>query len=146
MSGNDFSGSVIGSFSTNNSANFNGGAGGSLGGGGGGGRMPIERVSDEEFKLDISNFDSVIEKARSLADRMGELKNELDGMKSNLMFKWVGMGRNTFEKKYRLLSQQFGDLRDDLREISENLYLIEESYIQADTDLAKTLAGKDSRF
>lgn len=32
------------------------------------------RVSGEEFSLDTSNFASVISKADSLADKMGELK------------------------------------------------------------------------
>ena len=104
------------------------------------------RVSQEEFKLDTSNFDSVIEKSRSLSNTMGTLKNELDKLKDNLMTSWAGQGRNTFEKKYRLLSQQFGDLKDDLRDISEALLSMEEDYIQADTDLAKALDGKDSRY
>ena len=74
------------------------------------------------------------------------LKDELDGLKDNLMFTWAGKGRNTFEKKYRLLSQQLGDLKDDLRQISEDLLFMEEQYIQADTDLSKALDGKDSRY
>lgn len=32
------------------------------------------------------------------------------------MFSWAGAGRDMFEKKYRVLSQQFGDLSDDLRD------------------------------
>lgn len=103
-------------------------------------------VSNEEFNLDTSNFDTVIAKSKSLANKMGNLKNELDGLKNNLMFTWAGKGRNTFEKKYRLLSQQFGDLKDDLMEISESLLSMEEQYIQADTDLSKALEGVDSRY
>lgn len=103
-------------------------------------------VSNEEFSLDTSNFQTVIEKSKNLANKMGDLKNELDGLKNNLMFSWAGKGRNTFEKKYRLLSQQFGDLKDDLMEISESLLSMQEQYIQADTDLAKALDGKDSRY
>ena len=38
------------------------------------------------------------------------------------MFSWAGAGRDMFEKKYRVLSQQFGDLSDDLRDISESIY------------------------
>jgi len=51
-----------------------------------------------------------------------------------------------FEKKYRVLSQQFGDLSDDLRDISESIYQMEQEYIQADTDLAKALDGSDNRY
>lgn len=103
-------------------------------------------MSTDTFSLDTSNFDEVITKARTLAEKMGELKNDMDGLKSNLMFTWAGKGRNTFEKKYRLLSQQFGDLKDDLFEISESLLEIQEKYIQADTDAAKALDGKTSRY
>ena len=103
-------------------------------------------MSADTFSLDTSNFDAVIEKARTLADKLATLRNEMDGLKSNLMFSWAGNGRNTFEKKYRLFSQQFGDLKDDLFEIAESLLEIEEKYIQADTDAAKALDGKTSRY
>lgn len=103
-------------------------------------------MSADSFSLDTSNFDAVIEKARTLAEKMATLRNEMDGLKSNLMFSWAGNGRNTFEKKYRLFSQQFGDLKDDLYEIAESLLEIEEKYIQADTDAAKALDGKTSRY
>ena len=103
-------------------------------------------MSADTFSLDTSNFDAVIEKARTLADEMSTLRNEMDGIKSNLMFSWAGNGRNTFEKKYRLFSQQFGDLKDDLYEIAESLLEIEEKYIQADTNAAKALDGKTSRY
>lgn len=103
-------------------------------------------MSADSFSLDTSNFDAVIEKARTLADKMATLRNEMDGLKSNLMFSWAGNGRNTFEKKYRLFSQQFGDLKDDLYEIAESLLQIEEKYIQTDTNAAKALDGKTSRY
>jgi len=106
----------------------------------------MERVSDEEFSLDTSNFDYVAKLSKDLAEKMEELKSGMDAMKSNLMFSWAGEGRNIFEKKYRLLSQQFGDLSDDLREISESIYAMEEEYIQADTDSAKALEGKSKRY
>lgn len=108
--------------------------------------MAATKVSAQEFSLDTSNFDSVVKLSRDLSKKMAALKNDLDGVKSNLMFTWVGEGRDTFEKKYRLLSQQFGDLKDDLREISEGLLKMEEEYIQADTNLSKGLDGKDSRY
>ena len=104
------------------------------------------RVSDAEFSLDTGNFADVISIADELTNKMSELKNQLDNLKENLMFSWSGKGRNTFEKKYRLLSQQFGDLRDDLRDITEALKEREQAYIQADIDIAKTLDGKDSRY
>lgn len=106
----------------------------------------MARVTDAIFKLDTGSFDELIEKSAQLSERMGELKNELDGMKNQLMFTWAGQGRNTFEKKYRLISQQFGDLRDDLRQISEDIYTFAEEYMQADVDAAKALDGVDNRY
>ncbi len=108
--------------------------------------MVDKRVSQDDFMLDTRSFDEAARLCKSLAEKMSNLKNDMDGMKTNLMFSWAGEGRNMFEKKYRILSQQFGDLSDDLRDISESIYSMEQEYVQADTDLAKALEGKDSRF
>ena len=127
------------------------------GGGGGGGRFfggsvndicytHTSRVSQDEFEFDTVRFRIVINNADALADKMNELKKELDNLNSKLMFTWSGEGRNTFEKKYRLLSQQLGDMKEDLREIAEELKTAEQAYIQYDVDLAKAIDGKDSRF
>lgn len=104
------------------------------------------RVSGEEFTLDTAKFAEIISKADSLANTLADLKNSLDGMKNNLMFSWSGKGRNTFEKKYRLLSQQFGDMKEDLRDIANDLRAVEESYIQADTELSKKISGVSNRY
>lgn len=104
------------------------------------------RASSDEFLLDISGFDAVITGSKTLADKMRDLKGQMDGVELTLMSSWAGEGRNTFEKKYRVLAQQFDDLTDDLFQISEDLLKIEEQYIQADTDMAKTEKGRDSRF
>ena len=106
----------------------------------------VERISDEEFSLDTGNFEETINKADDLADKMSDLKNHLDELNNMLMLSWTGKGRNTFEKKYRLLSQQFGDLRDELRDFTEKLKDMEQVYLQADVDISKSLAGTDSRF
>lgn len=104
------------------------------------------RVSGSEFYLDTASFDEAAKLCKDLAEKMTSLKNTMDGKKSNLMFSWAGAGRDMFERKYRVLSQQFGDLSDDLRDISESIYQMEQEYIQADTDLAKALDGSDNRY
>lgn len=108
--------------------------------------MADSRVSDEEFSFDTGHFDEAAKLCADLAKKMENLKNEMDGMRSNLLFTWTGEGRNMFEKKYRILSQQFGDIGDALRDISESIYDMEGEYIQADVDLAKTLDGVDNRY
>lgn len=110
------------------------------------GENTVTKVSAGEFELDTSHFDDFITESSKLAEKMENTKNDLDSMKNEIIQTWVGKGRNMFEKKYRLLSQQFGDLSDELRQISEDLLAIEEAYIQADTDLSKSIEGKDSRY
>lgn len=99
-----------------------------------------------DFQLDTSKFDEVIEKSRQLADKMGSLRHEMDTMENKLMQSWAGVGGNMFEKKYRLFTQQFSDLKDELYEISEGLLEIQEQYIQWDTDLAKAADGITNRY
>lgn len=99
-----------------------------------------------EFYLDTSGFDAAIDLSRKLAKNLDDLKNDLDKKKGVLMTTWAGDGRNEFEKKYRILSQQFGDISDALWAIYEELMSKEEAYIQADTDLAKTQEGKSRRY
>lgn len=105
-----------------------------------------QRASDSEFYLDTHSFDEAAKVCKELSDKMTSLKNDMDEKKSNLLFSWAGAGRNTFEKKYRILSQQFSDLSDDLMDISESIYEMEQEYIQADMDLAKSMDGVDKRY
>lgn len=104
------------------------------------------RVSSSEFYLDTASFDEAAKLCKNLAEKMTLLKNDMDGKKSNLLFSWAGAGRDMFEKKYQVLSQQFADLSDDLRDISESIYQMEQEYIQADIDLAKALNGFGNRY
>ncbi len=99
-----------------------------------------------DFYLDTKKFDGVINNSKKLAEKLGTLKNDVDREKRSLMDSWVGVGRNEFEKKYRVMSQQFGDIRDDLYDIYEQLLSIEEAYIQQDTDNAKAMDGVTSRY
>lgn len=107
--------------------------------------MMVQRVSDEQFHLDLAGFDLVIEGIEQLAKKLEDLKNDLDRMNQDLMFNWSGQGRDTYEKKYRLLDRQFTDIGEELRYINEVLYNASESYIKADTELAKALDGVSQR-
>lgn len=100
----------------------------------------------DEFYLHTKSFDETARLCKELTEKMESLKGELEEKKDELLFSWAGEGRDMFEKKYRVLSQQFCDLSDDLREISEGIYEMEQEYIQADTDLAKSLDGKQNRY
>jgi len=106
----------------------------------------FQRASDEEFFFDTGKFDEAARLCKSLSEKMAALRNEMDRMKNDLMFSWAGAGRNVFEKKYRILNQQCGDLSDSLRDIAESIFSMEQEYIQADMKLAKALDGIDSRY
>lgn len=108
--------------------------------------MSDKQVSQKTFFLDTKSFDKVAELCKDLAEKLSDTINEMDLEKDKLMFTWTGEGRNTFEKKYRILSQQFTDISDDLRDISESVYQMEEEYIQADVELAKAMDGKTNRY
>lgn len=104
------------------------------------------KASDSDFSLDTEGFDMVINESKRIAETVRDLRSKMDMAKADLMFSWAGKGANTFEKKYRILSQQFEDLKDSFYDIYESLLEIEEAYIQADTEYSKALDGKDSRY
>lgn len=123
-----------------------GGGSGSFGGGSGGAGIRETPVSDVEFRLDTKNFNTLIEKSKKLAEMMRDLKHELDNEKNNLLETWVGEGSETFQTKYRQLTQQLSDLGDELFEISDKVAYDYEQYMLWDTEISKNLDGKDSRY
>lgn len=108
--------------------------------------MASKQDSKEEFDLNTETLEKTATLYKDLAKKMENIKRDMDKMKSNLLFTWKGEGRNMFEKKYRLLKQQFGDVSDDLREMAEDIYDMEQEYIRADTELAKQLEGSTARY
>ena len=104
------------------------------------------QVSDADFHLDTKGFNTLIEQSKKLAEKMRDLKNELDAEKNSLVSVWIGVGSNSFQKKYRILTQQLSDLKDDLFEISDKVASDYEQYMQWDTNLSKNMVGTDSRY
>lgn len=103
------------------------------------------RASDSEFNLDVNNFENVAKQLRQIAKQLKEFRLEMDRCKTEALYTWAGIGRDTFEKKYRLLTQQVSDINDELEEYANNLYKMEQEYIQADVELAKAVDGKNNR-
>ena len=93
----------------------------------------------KEFKLDTSSMDKAAEDCQKLAEKMGDVKENIDKLKKNLDFEWQGEGQKAFAKQFRLLKKQLTDVGDELWQEGENILTAEESYIQADTDAAKQL-------
>lgn len=94
-----------------------------------------------DFVLDTSSMDAAASKCQELSHKMKLLKDELINEETKLLFCWEGKGRNEFEKQFRLLKNQLGDISDTLMETGEKILNAEQSYIQTDTDAAKSLEG-----
>lgn len=103
--------------------------------------MGSSKPFDSGFSLDTSNFDSAAALCTKLAEKMRDLKQDLDNTETDLVNNWAGAGRRTFQKKYHFLTQQLGDLKDELYEMADKIYTAEEAYIQTDMDTAKALDG-----
>lgn len=103
-------------------------------------------VTQAEFELDTKKMSSIAEQCKELAEKMRDLRSDLEKQKDKLMFSWAGYGRNEFEKQYRVLNQQFSDIIDDTWEMFENLIAAEEKYIEADVKAQKAIDGVDNKF
>lgn len=98
-----------------------------------------KKVAANDFKLDTKSMDQAINDCKKLAEKMRELKQQLQDGEVALIGSWEGEGSTAFQKKFHVLSQQLGDLKDDLYCLAEDIKTAQEVYIQADTDSAKYL-------
>ncbi len=98
------------------------------------------------FELDTKNMGTTAMQCKSIAEKMKDLRSELERARDDLLKTWVGKGRNEFEKQFRLLDQQFSDIVDDTMDTYEAILKAEGDYIQLDTDLAKQADGVDRKF
>lgn len=94
-------------------------------------------MAQSDFELDTSSMDTAAGKCQDLAEKMKDLKYDLEGEKESLMWSWSGEGGNEFEKQFRRLLQQLSDITESLWEMGEEILEAEEAYIQADTNAAK---------
>ena len=97
-----------------------------------------------DFVLDTTNFSSVAHHCQDLANKMRQLKQDLDNGKVEVLTSWEGKGSKAFQKKYHFLIQQLGDVTDELFDIAESIWNAEDSYIQTDMDAAKSMDGVSS--
>ena len=98
-------------------------------------------MSAGDFVLNTESMDEAANSCQELSDKMKTLKDDLISAETALLSCWSGKGRNAFEKQFRLLKNQLGDITDTLMETGEKILTAEQSYIQADTDAAKQLDG-----
>lgn len=98
-------------------------------------------MSAGDFVLNTESMDEAAKSCQILSDKMKTLKDDLISAETSLLSCWSGKGRNAFEKQFRLLKNQLGDITDTLMEAGEKILTAEQSYIQADTNAAKQLDG-----
>ncbi|WP_346894402.1 WXG100 family type VII secretion target [Clostridium sp. UBA7503] len=89
--------------------------------------LDTERMSEtvQTFKNEISNFEKT--------------KLDIERATNDLLKDWVGKGRNSFEKKYKLLYGQLKDIEESLEEFYEALVESQSSYYDADEEFAKKI-------
>lgn len=96
-----------------------------------------------KFKLDTSKFVNVANDTKKLADELENVILKCSNTINKLYGDWSGETRNEFEKKYKIFDSQVTDIKNGLWDLYEDIVTAEESYIQADTDLAKTMKGNN---
>ena len=94
-----------------------------------------------KFKLDTSAFANAANSAKTLADELENVILDCSNEVNLAYSDWSGETRNEFEKKYKIFDSQATDIKNGLWDLYEDLVAAEESYIQADTDIAKKLGG-----
>ena len=103
-------------------------------------------ASQQEFTLDTSSMAATAEHCKKLYETLQDWRTDMEEKKNQLLWTWIGKGRNEFEKQYRLLNQQLSDIIDDTKDMYEKIIDAEEAYIQADVDAAKQADGVDNKF
>ncbi len=98
-------------------------------------------MKTDGFKLDTSPFAESANATKKLATVLEEAIGNVDKAINSLYGDWSGKGRNEFEKKYKIFERQVGDIRVGLWDLYEDIVEAETYYIQADTDLAKSVDG-----
>lgn len=95
-----------------------------------------------QFSLDTSSFAGAANSTKALAEALEKAITTADNAINDLYSVWSGKGRNEFEKKYKIFEQQVSDIRTGLWDLYEDIVTAEEGYIQADTDAAKQIDGR----
>jgi len=84
------------------------------------------------FILDTKNMSAVADMCKALYEKMQSLERELKSSRDVLMEEWAGKGAKEFSRQFELLSRQFGDIKEGLRETRESIVNSEDAYIEAD--------------
>lgn len=90
-----------------------------------------------DFLLDTSSFKDAANDAKELAEKLEGLITDIDTTINNVFNNWSGLGRNEFQKKYKIFESQIGDIKNGLWDLYEDIVTAETSYLEADLEAAK---------
>lgn len=100
----------------------------------------------DDFYLDIGHMDEVINQVQDLAKKTEDLREKFSKSLEKATVDWSGKSRTEFDKKAHTVMQQVTDVTESIYEVAEALIDASKSYMQADTDLAKSLEGTTERY
>lgn len=100
----------------------------------------------DDFYLDTEKMDQVIEKVQGLAKTTETFRQDFSKYLVNATTNWQGKARNEFDVKSHTIMQQVTDITQTLYDVAEDLLKASTAYMQADTDLAKSMDGKSNRY
>lgn len=103
-------------------------------------------VDSDSFYLDMRNMDAIIAKVQKIAKTMQETKAQYSKDLLDLTDDWKGQSRTMFDKKSAQLLQTLTDVSQSFYEIGEDLLTASQTYMEYDTQLAKSMDGKQERF
>lgn len=73
-------------------------------------------------------------------DEFHNCKDDITNIIDKVLDNWKGEGCDAFKKDYRTLTSQLKDLEDVLMDLREGIITAEESYIETDAEVSKSIA------
>ena len=106
-------------------------------------------MSDKQYVVTVNHLDTekMAEAVKVFDEQMQMYNSTKDDIKTavdKLLKSWEGDAREAFEKDYLLLTKQLEDLHEVLMDLRKGLIDAEESYINADAEVSKSIAVDNS--
>lgn len=96
--------------------------------------MALQHVDTEAMSNARAAFDNAVNEYRRRKDDFKHIVEEL-------LDHWDGDGKAAFEKDYDLLYHQLEDLQDVLLDLRKGLIDAQESFIQTDAEVSKSIGS-----
>lgn len=96
-------------------------------------------MAGEVKSLDTNIMNESIISIQEQVKLFEEARKNIDSTTNDLLSQWVGESRNSFEKKYQLLSRNLKDIGDSLYDFYDSIVNSATSYIEADEELSKKI-------